>query len=115
MLFGVGVGVSWSLCWLSSWSELVLELVAVGASWCWCWWCYRPALSCSMTSLAFKVVEEPQRWGNFKTGFIWFHRPLSAYWKAITQSGLKIVEFEEPGAKIYDCPTAVLFLLEKPE
>lgn len=65
-----------------------------------------------MTFLAFKVVEEPW-WGNFQTDFVWFHRPLSAYWKAITKTGLKIVEFEEPGATLYDCPAAVLFLLEK--
>ena len=35
-------------------------------------------------------------WGHFSSSFIWFHRPLSDYWKAFTASGLDVVEFEEP-------------------
>jgi SAM-dependent methyltransferase len=35
-------------------------------------------------------------WGHFSSSFIWFHRPLSDYWKAFVVSGFDIVDFEEP-------------------
>ncbi len=35
-------------------------------------------------------------WGHFTSEFIWFHRPLSDYWKAFKASGFDVVEFEEP-------------------
>jgi ubiquinone/menaquinone biosynthesis C-methylase UbiE len=35
-------------------------------------------------------------WAHFKTDFIWFHRPLSDYWKAFTAAGFAVVGFEEP-------------------
>ena len=35
-------------------------------------------------------------WGHFRDHFIWFHRPLSDYWKAFTEAGFRIEEFEEP-------------------
>jgi len=35
-------------------------------------------------------------WGYFKSDFIWFHRPLSDYWKAFTAAGFDVVDFEEP-------------------
>jgi SAM-dependent methyltransferase len=35
-------------------------------------------------------------WGHFKTDFLWFHRPLSDYWKAFTAAGFAVVDFEEP-------------------
>lgn len=35
-------------------------------------------------------------WGHFTSEFIWFHRPLSAYWKAFLRSGFEVVDFEEP-------------------
>jgi SAM-dependent methyltransferase len=35
-------------------------------------------------------------WGHFKTEFLWFHRPLSDYWKAFTAAGFAVVAFEEP-------------------
>lgn len=41
-----------------------------------------------------KVVEAP--WGHFTDDFIWFHRPLSDYWKAFTASGFRVERFEEP-------------------
>ena len=41
-----------------------------------------------------KCVEPP--WGHFTSDFIWFHRPLSHYWKAFKASGFDIIEFEEP-------------------
>ena len=41
-----------------------------------------------------KCVDPP--WAHFKSDFIWFHRPLSDYWKAFTKAGFSVVDFEEP-------------------
>ena len=41
-----------------------------------------------------KFVDLP--WGHFRSNFIWFHRPLSDYWKAFRGAGFSIEEFEEP-------------------
>ena len=41
-----------------------------------------------------KCVDPP--WGHFTSEFIWFHRPLSAYWKAFKTAGFDVVDFEEP-------------------
>lgn len=41
-----------------------------------------------------KCVEPP--WGHFNEDFIWFHRPLSDYWKAFKASGFEVLDFEEP-------------------
>src|SRR5262249_8394087 len=41
-----------------------------------------------------KCTDPP--WGHFKTSFLWFHRPLSDYWKAFTAAGFAVVGFEEP-------------------
>lgn len=41
-----------------------------------------------------KCVDPP--WGHFKSEFIWFHRPLSVYWKAFKAAGFVVVEFDEP-------------------
>ena len=41
-----------------------------------------------------KCVDPP--WGHFSSEFIWFHRPLSDYWKAFQAAGLEVVDFEEP-------------------
>lgn len=41
-----------------------------------------------------KVVAPP--WNHFKSEFIWFHRPLSDYWKAFTRAGFRVADFEEP-------------------
>lgn len=41
-----------------------------------------------------KCLELP--WGHFKSDFIWFHRPLSDYWKAFKTSRFKVIDFEEP-------------------
>ena len=35
-------------------------------------------------------------WAHFTSEFIWFHRPLSDYWKAFTAAGFVIIDFEEP-------------------
>ncbi|MCA9427413.1 MAG: methyltransferase domain-containing protein [Candidatus Omnitrophica bacterium] len=73
-----------------------------------------------------KCVDPP--WGHFTSDFIWFHRPLSDYWKAFVESGFEVVAFEEPqlsqGARhlakdlkdIEDCqsrPFSVAFKLRK--
>ncbi|WP_010582485.1 methyltransferase domain-containing protein [Schlesneria paludicola] len=41
-----------------------------------------------------KRVDPP--WPHFTSEFIWFHRPLSDYWKAFVAAGFAIVDFEEP-------------------
>ncbi|MEQ8787576.1 MAG: class I SAM-dependent methyltransferase [Pirellulaceae bacterium] len=41
-----------------------------------------------------KCVDPP--WAQFRSDFIWFHRPLSDYWKAFTTAGFEVVDFEEP-------------------
>lgn len=35
-------------------------------------------------------------WGHFTSDFIWFHRPLSDYWKAFKAAGFDVLELEEP-------------------
>lgn len=39
-------------------------------------------------------VDPP--WHHFRTEFIWFHRPLSDYWKAFVVAGFTVEAFEEP-------------------
>lgn len=41
-----------------------------------------------------KCVDPP--WGHFTSDFIWFHRPLSDYWKAFKAAGFNVVDLEEP-------------------
>jgi ubiquinone/menaquinone biosynthesis C-methylase UbiE len=41
-----------------------------------------------------KCVDPP--WAHFTAEFIWFHRPLSDYWKACKAAGFVVVDFEEP-------------------
>jgi SAM-dependent methyltransferase len=41
-----------------------------------------------------KRVDPP--WGHFTSDFIWFHRPLSDYWKAFKAAGFTVLDFEEP-------------------
>ncbi|HMS66468.1 MAG TPA: class I SAM-dependent methyltransferase [Ignavibacteria bacterium] len=43
---------------------------------------------------ASKRTDPP--WAHFKESFIWFHRPLSDYWKAFRKAGFNVVDFEEP-------------------
>ena len=33
---------------------------------------------------------------GYASDFIWFHRPLSDYWKAFLAAGFVVVDFEEP-------------------
>ncbi|BAU14459.1 methyltransferase type 11 [Leptolyngbya sp. NIES-3755] len=35
-------------------------------------------------------------WKHFTSDFIWFHRPLSDYWKAFKLAGFSVIDFEEP-------------------
>ena len=48
----------------------------------------------------FPYFEQRKRidpaWGHFTSEFIWFHRPLSDYWKAFRAAGFEVVDFEEP-------------------
>jgi SAM-dependent methyltransferase len=41
-----------------------------------------------------KCIDPP--WAHFTAEFIWFHRPLSDYWKAFLAAGFVVVDFEEP-------------------
>jgi SAM-dependent methyltransferase len=41
-----------------------------------------------------KCIDSP--WAHFTTEFIWFHRPLSDYWKAFRAAGFEVTDFEEP-------------------
>lgn len=41
-----------------------------------------------------RQVDPP--WGHFEREFIWFHRPLSDYWKAFKAAGFVVEDFEEP-------------------
>lgn len=39
-------------------------------------------------------VDPP--WKHFSSEFIWFHRPLSDYWKAFRAAGFSVDDFDEP-------------------
>ena len=41
-----------------------------------------------------KRIDQP--WAHFTSEFIWFHRPLSDYFKAFKRAGFIVVDFEEP-------------------
>src|SRR5258706_8312566 len=41
-----------------------------------------------------RCVDPP--WGHFTSDFIWFHRPLSDYWKAFKVAGFVVLDFDEP-------------------
>ena len=68
-------------------------------------------------------------WAHFRSEFIWFHRPLSAYWKAFTAHGFTVEAFDEPRVaperfglaesderlqKLRTRPMSVAFRLRKP-
>ncbi|GAP97213.1 class I SAM-dependent methyltransferase [Leptolyngbya sp. NIES-2104] len=68
-------------------------------------------------------------WKHFTSDFIWFHRPLSDYWKAFKAAGFDVIDFEEPRLKgdrahlakneqeLFKCqnlPYSVVFKLSKP-
>ena len=75
-----------------------------------------------------KCIDPP--WAHFTAEFIWFHRPLSDYWKAFKAAGFVVVDFEEPRItadryhlakterQLKDCqtcPASVAFKLQKPK
>ena len=41
-----------------------------------------------------KCIAPP--WAHFTSEFIWFHRPLSFYWKSFITAGFNVNDFEEP-------------------
>jgi hypothetical protein len=76
---------------------------------------------------AGKRVDPP--WGHFTSKFIWFHRPLSDYWKSFFEAGFRVTGFEEPRlsserahlatserelSQYRSRPYSVAFRLEKP-
>ncbi len=36
------------------------------------------------------IPEDVSTWAHFTSAFIWFHRPLSAYWKAFRDAGFDV-------------------------
>lgn len=75
-----------------------------------------------------QCVDPP--WKHFRREFIWYHRPLSGYWKAFAAAGFAVDAFEEPRvspermaagpwdpalAKLSRRPYAVAFRLRRPE
>ena len=48
----------------------------------------------------FNYFEESRRvdppWGHFTSEFIWFHRPVSTYWKEFASAGFDVLDLEEP-------------------
>jgi ubiquinone/menaquinone biosynthesis C-methylase UbiE len=73
-----------------------------------------------------RCVDPP--WAHFTAEFLWFHRPLSDYWKAFRAAGFIVVDFEEPritadryhlaktARQLKNCqtrPTSVAFKLQK--
>ncbi len=45
-----------------------------------------------------------ERWGPFESDFIYFHRPLSQYWKSFKSAGFTISDFDEPVAQDTNAP-----------
>lgn len=41
-----------------------------------------------------EVTEDP--WKHFSTPFIWYHRPLSHYWRVFRAAGFQVLDFKEP-------------------
>lgn len=41
-----------------------------------------------------KIVEPP--WAHFKNDFIWFHRPLSEYFRVFRETGFVVTDLREP-------------------
>jgi len=47
----------------------------------------------------FDEIKKVDRWGPFDSDFIFFHRPISQYWKSFKQAGFTIEDFDEPVAQ----------------
>ena len=77
-----------------------------------------------------KCIDPPWDQSHFTSEFIWFHRPLSDYWKAFRAAGFVVMDFEEPRITVdhyhlakterqlkdcQTCPASVAFKLQKPQ
>jgi ubiquinone/menaquinone biosynthesis C-methylase UbiE len=51
-----------------------------------------------------KCIDPP--WGHFASKFIWFHRPLSEYWKTFITCGFEVEGFDEPSIPYERYPLA---------
>ncbi len=40
--------------------------------------------------------QQDPPWRHFTSPFVWFHRPLSAYWRAFRNAGFVVDDFDEP-------------------
>jgi SAM-dependent methyltransferase len=47
----------------------------------------------------FDEVKKVDRWGPFDSDFIFFHRPISQYWKSFKRASFIIEDFDEPVAE----------------
>ncbi len=47
----------------------------------------------------FDEIRKVDRWGPFDSDFIFFHRPISQYWKAFKQAQFTVEDFDEPVAQ----------------
>jgi ubiquinone/menaquinone biosynthesis C-methylase UbiE len=52
----------------------------------------------------FDEIKKIDRWGEFDSDFIFFHRPLSQYWQSFRQAGFIVEDFDEPVAKDPNAP-----------
>lgn len=42
-----------------------------------------------------RKVDDPP-WNHFTNPFVWYHRPLSHYWRAFKEAGFTVDDFDEP-------------------
>ncbi len=53
----------------------------------------------SESEMYFDEIKKKDRWGRFTSDFIYFHRPLSTYWREFKRAGFQIENFDEPIAQ----------------
>lgn len=44
----------------------------------------------------FDEVQAEEAWGPFESSFLYYHRPLSAYWRRFREAGFEVMDFDEP-------------------
>ena len=44
----------------------------------------------------FDSFEGTEEWGHFTSPFIFYHRPLSHYWRVFNAAGFRVLDFDEP-------------------
>lgn len=54
------------------------------------------ALVYTWTRSYFERAPVEERWGPFATPFVFHHRPLGDYWRALRAAGLQVVDLDEP-------------------